>query len=172
MRNTLIINVFGTSHVKKSTICAYIFALLKMQGIETELCTEFGDEEYNQFYLAGRRSLKISNLYGKTDVIVNEYPVLCGCFDIDNKYLKSVIVNDFMYYANSNINILLRDAHVNNDYSEDEQKIINVLHLKDIESDYEEIPYFEIESTQDGANKVVELILKILNNLKNNEEQC
>ena len=191
MRNTIIVNLFGGPCMGKSTCAAYIFALLKMQGVEVELCTEWVKDKVfednkkvfnNQFYITGKQSWKISRLFGETDVIVNDCPILNGCVYTDKPYLKSAIVEEFMSYGSSNINIMLKRVHDYNEngrlQTEDEaieidKKLVDILHLKDIESDYEEIPYFEVESSQDGANQITELVLKILNNLKQEDtEQC
>ena len=42
---TIVINLFGAPGAGKSTGAAYIFALLKIAGIEAELVTEFAKDK-------------------------------------------------------------------------------------------------------------------------------
>lgn len=183
MKNTLIVNLFGGPGTGKSTCAAYIFAMLKMQGISVELCTEWvKDKVYeanlkvfnNQFYITGKQSFKISRLFGEVDVIVNDSPILTGAAFTDKKYLKYAIVEEFMSYGDNNLNIFLvrqheYDPNGRNESEEEarliDQKLLDTFQLKDIESDYDCIPYIEVDATQDGCNKITELILKVLNNL-------
>ena len=61
-KKTLVVNLFGAPGSGKSTAAAYIFALLKMAGINAELVTEFAKDKVweeakaafeNQQYLFG-----------------------------------------------------------------------------------------------------------------------
>lgn len=42
---TIVVNLFGAPGAGKSTGAAYIFALLKMAGVEAELVTEFAKDK-------------------------------------------------------------------------------------------------------------------------------
>ena len=75
----LIVNLFGVPGAGKSTGAAYIFAKLKMLGINAELITEFAKDKVwenntevfkNQAYLFGKQSYRISRCKDKVDVIV------------------------------------------------------------------------------------------------------
>ena len=182
-RQTLIINLFGSPGTGKSTCAAYIFAMLKMQGISCEYVSEFAKDKVweqnmkifdNQFYISGKQSWKIARVFGQVDVIVNDSPILTGAAFTEKKYLKYAIVEEFMSYGDNNLNILLvrqheYDPNGRNESEEEariiDQKLLDTFQLKDIESDYECIPYIEVDATQDGCNKITELILKVLNNL-------
>ena len=41
MKKTLVINLFGGPGVGKSTLCASVFAKLKIMGIDCEMATEY-----------------------------------------------------------------------------------------------------------------------------------
>lgn len=45
MSNTLVINLYGGPGSGKSTSAAYLFALMKMDGFDTELVTEFAKDK-------------------------------------------------------------------------------------------------------------------------------
>lgn len=176
MRNTIILNLFGGPGIGKSTAAAYIFAMLKMNGINCEICTEWVKDKVfednkkvfnNQLYITGKQSWKISRLFGETDVIINDSPILNGCVYTDKKYLKSAIVEEFMSYGDNNVNIMLTRIHDYNpngrlqneeEAREIDMKLYDILYLKDIESDYDSIPFIEVKSNQDGYDNIVSLI--------------
>ena len=186
-RQTLIVNLFGSPGTGKSTCAAYIFALLKMQGISCEYVSEFAKDKVweqnmkifeNQFYITGKQSWKIARVFGQVDVIVNDSPILTGAVFTNKKYLKYAIVEEFMSYGNNNLNILLQRQHeydptgrneTEEEAKEVDKRLLDMFQLKDIESDYECIPYVNIPATQDGCNTIVELILNVLKYIDGDE---
>ena len=85
----IVVNLFGAPGSGKSTGAAYIFAKLKLAGINAELVTEFAkDKVYeqsvapfkNQLYIAGQQSFRLSRLLGTCDVAVTDSPILLSCF--------------------------------------------------------------------------------------------
>ena len=112
---TVVVNLFGAPGAGKSTGAAYIFALLKMQGIDTELVTEFAKDKLwegnkavfeNQAYIFGKQSFKLSRCANKVDVIVTDSPLplsiqynqTANLSDNFNKYVLDV----FNSYDNLN----------------------------------------------------------------------
>lgn len=181
MKNTLIINLFGDAGVDKSTASAYIFAQLKMMGIDCVYINEFGKDkilEDNQLYITIKQSFKISKVFGEVDIIINDCPILMSVANVDEskKYLRSAIVEEFMSYGDNNLNILLKrvvdyDPNGRNQ-TEDEareidNKIKDLFSLTDIVSDYESIPYIEVDGSLEGCNQILELILKVMEYMKN-----
>ena len=61
---TIVVNLFGAPGAGKSTGAAYIFALLKMAGIEAELVTEFAKDKV----------IKLEK--GKSQIFTNFFPFL------------------------------------------------------------------------------------------------
>jgi adenylate kinase family enzyme len=186
MKNTIIINLFGGPGTGKSTCAAYLFSRLKMLGIDAEYVSEFAKDKVweqnkkvfnNQLYITGKQSFKISRCFGEVDVIINDSPILNGCAYTDRKYLKSAIVEEFMSYADNNVNFLLKRKKVYNpngrNQTEEEahkldKKILSILNLEEIKTEYDHIDYIEVDGNEDGFNKILYSICEILESIKEN----
>ena len=100
----VVINLFGGPGTGKSTGAAYIFALLKMRGVNAELVTEFAKDATweknftalsNQPYVFGKQVYRISRCIDKVDVVVTDSPILLSV--IYNKDKRSA--NTFRNYV-------------------------------------------------------------------------
>ena len=86
---TTIINFYGGPGTGKSTCAAYIFYLLKAEGLNTELVREYVKDwaweqrkisTYDQIYFLGKQIRRESMLYGKVDWIVSDSPVMMNLY--------------------------------------------------------------------------------------------
>lgn len=113
----IVVNLFGAPGSGKSTGAAYIFAQLKLAGVNAELVQEFAkDKVYeesakvfqNQVYILGKQSFRLSRLEGAVDVVVIDSPVLLSCYyhkaknSIDQGHFNAVVQNIHQSYDNLN----------------------------------------------------------------------
>lgn len=121
----IVVNLFGVPSAGKSTGAAYIFSKLKMNGINTELITEFAKDKVwekseevfnNQVYIFGKQSFKISRVKDKVDVIITDSPLPLSVFynndEVLGKPFNDLVMNVFNSYYNKNY-LLLRDKPYN-----------------------------------------------------------
>ena len=111
----LLINLFGAPGAGKSTGAAYVYALLKMAGINAELITEFAKDltwEHNskalanQVYVLGNQYHRITRCEDEVDVIITDSPLLlsdlyCKDEQIANT-LSQLTYNAFAKYDSLN----------------------------------------------------------------------
>lgn len=80
----VVVNLYGGPGSGKSTTAAHLFALLKQQGINTELITEYVKtwvwegrriQELDQYYLFAKQSRHERLKFPEVDVIVTDAPV-------------------------------------------------------------------------------------------------
>jgi hypothetical protein len=111
----IVINLFAPPGTGKSTGAAYIYAQLKLKGINAELITEFAKDKVweenkevfkNQAYIFGKQSFKMSRCKNKVDVIITDSPLLLSAFYNNDKVLgetfNQTVVNVFNSYTNMN----------------------------------------------------------------------
>ena len=81
----LVINLFGSPGVGKSTGAAYVFSKLKMMGINAELVTEYAKDKVweeahapfeNQLYMLAKQYFRMTRCENKVDVIITDSPLL------------------------------------------------------------------------------------------------
>ena len=72
-RKTIVCNLFGPPGAGKSTLAAYVFAKLKMMGVNCELVTEFAKDKVweknnealsNQIYIFAKQYYRMSRCTG------------------------------------------------------------------------------------------------------------
>lgn len=86
---TKLINLYGGPGTGKSTSAAYLFAKLKMLGVNAELVREAAKEwawagrpitPMDQFALTREQITREADLFGKVDVLVTDSPILLGAY--------------------------------------------------------------------------------------------
>lgn len=113
--NPVIISIYGQPGAGKSTISAYIFAKLKMLGVNCELVTEFAKDKVweenntalsNQIYIFAKQYYRIARCAGKVDVIITDSPLFLSPFynkdDAIDKPLKELVYAINSKYQNLN----------------------------------------------------------------------
>ena len=111
----LIVNLFGAPGAGKSTLAAYIFARLKMEGVNAELVTEFAKDKTwennqkalaNQVYVFGKQLYRITRCQDDLDVIVTDSPLLLSVIynhsDILGEDFNNLVYKVFSSYNNAN----------------------------------------------------------------------
>lgn len=172
MKKALVVNLFGVPGAGKNTGAAYVFANLKMHGINAELVTEFAKDKVweeneavfkNQAYLFGKQSFKISRCADKVDVIVTDSPLPLSIFYNNDPLLtenfNKSVMDVFNGYKNKNY-LLLRTKPYNPAgrlQTEEESDALKKPLVKLLEK--YNISYEESTGDIDGYNKIVDDVL-------------
>lgn len=178
MKNTLLVNLYAGPGAGKSTGAAYIFAKLKMAGIDCEYVSEYAKDrvwqddqfplKHCQLYVTGKQCLKITRLLGKVDVVVTDSPIAIGAMYTDEKPYQDVCLYEAKKYKNT-YNIFVNRFKKYNpngrNQTEDEAKEIDK-RIKDFLTT-NNIPFTEANGTEDGYNQIVKDIVDKLNKPKN-----
>ena len=114
-KQLICVNLSGAPSAGKSTLAAYVFAKLKMMGVNCELVTEFAKDKVweknnealsNQIYIFAKQYYRITRCAGKVDVVVTDSPLFLSPFynkdpDIDEP-LKNLVAKISAKYDNLN----------------------------------------------------------------------
>lgn len=91
-----IINLWGGPGSGKSTIASELFPLMKRDGFNCELVTEFAKElsyekRYDtlkdQLYILGRQNHRMVRLLDEVDYVITDSPILMNLAYVDDDYL-------------------------------------------------------------------------------------
>lgn len=102
--SAIVVNLFGAPGAWKSTGAAYIFSILKKNGINAELVTEFAKDKVweetkavfrNQTYIFGKQSFRLSRCADKVDVIITDSPLPLSIYYNNTANLKDSF-NDYV----------------------------------------------------------------------------
>lgn len=174
---TLVVNLYAGPGTGKSTTAAQLFALLKQDGVNCELVTEFakdltweGRTKALSFqpYVAGKQMYRIWRLIGEVDVIIVDSPImLCGHIygeiGVSDAFLQ--FVRDIHKSWNTYDVILQRNPQARpyntsgRNQTEDEaaaidHRIASMLHYHHIEHDRVEVDNYDTAAVliQSGIN--------------------
>ena len=116
---TKIINLYGSPSSGNSTTAAHLFALMKQNGAEVELVTEFAkelvwDERHSMFteqdYIFAKQNHKLRRLHNKVDFVITDSPLLLGIFHIPPEFPGASHFVEYVkatYDSYNNTNIFL-----------------------------------------------------------------
>ena len=109
----IIVNLIGAPGAGKSTGAAYVFAMLKMNGVNAEYVGEFAKDKVwegaqvalkHQEYIFGKQSFKQARCADCVDVVVTDSPLLLSIFY--NRFeslgdaFNQTVLNTFNSYDN------------------------------------------------------------------------
>ena len=168
----ILVNLYGVPGTGKSTGAAYIYSKLKLDGINCELVTEYAKDMvwdqnrkaiYNQSYIFGNQYYRISRLENEVDVVITDSPLLLSIIYNKDKRLGNELIQLVKSVSNSyenRVDILFKRVkqyrtvgRLHNEEQSD--KLYNEIKdlLDTVNPDYE-----VVEATQEGYEKVIEMI--------------
>lgn len=176
MKKPIVVNLFGGPGSGKSTGAAYIFSMLKMQGVNAELVTEFAKDKTwesnstalsNQAYIFGKQYYRISRCADQVDVVVTDSPLLLSAIYNSNPILgetfNQTVLDVFNSYDNMNyvLNRVKPYNPIGRNQTEEEsdeitKQIVSMLSDNDIAFQYK-------DGNSDGYDSIY---LEVLNEVK------
>lgn len=168
----LIVNLFGAPGAGKSTLAAYIFAKLKMAGVNAELVTEFAKDKTwennqkalaNQVYVFGKQLYRITRCQDDVDVIVTDSPLLLSVIynhsDILGEDFNNLVYKVFSSYNNANyfINRVKKYNPKGRSQTEEESDEIAV-EVKEMLNKYG-VDYTEADGILESADVIADTVL-------------
>ncbi len=106
-----IINLFGGPGAGKSTTAAGVFSLLKLDGVNCELVTEYAKDLVwedrhktleNQFYVSAKQHNRLWRIPETVDIVITDSPILLGILYSNDKLFKSMLIKKFSEFNNLN----------------------------------------------------------------------
>lgn len=171
MKSTLLVNLYAGPGAGKSTGAAYIFAKLKMAGVDCEYVSEYAKDrvwqedqfplQHCQLYVTGKQCLKITRLLGKVDVVVTDSPIAIGAMYTAEKPYQDVCIYEAKKYKNTYNLFLNRFKPYNQNgrnQTEEEAKEID-RKIKAFLTD-NNLEFKEINGTEEGYNAIVKDIIE------------
>lgn len=167
---TLVVNLYGGPGTGKSTTAAALFAILKQDGINAELVTEYAKDRVwddhhkcleDQLYILGKQYHRIHRLLNKVQVIVTDAPILLSAFYGENSaYPAFVPLVKQIYGGLNNMDIFLRRVKPYNPsgrmQTEDGAKEIDVK-LKEMLDKFD-VLYYEQDADREAAINLAGLV--------------
>lgn len=171
----LVLNFIGAPGAGKSTGAAYVFAMLKMQGINAELVSEYAKDKVweeafvaleHQEYIFGKQSFKIARCARAVDVVITDSPLLLSIyynkFPVLGDTFNQTVLNTFNSY-NNKVYFIERVKEYNpsgrTQTKEESNKISG--ELKMLLKKYN-IPFTCIKGELEGYDSIVEEVLQSL----------
>lgn len=119
MSKTRVINLIAAPCTGKSTIAAHLFALMKYEGFDVELVSEYHkdliyeerEETFkDELYTFAKQNHRLFRVNGKVDWVITDRPIILSTIygkksGIYNKSFNDIVLDEHHRY--DNINILL-----------------------------------------------------------------
>lgn len=171
----IVINLFAGPGCGKSTLASYIFYLLKKDGYNAELVTEYAkeltweenfDKLSDQLYVTSKQNRKLSRLKNKVDIVVTDCPLLLGIHYATPEYIgghfEPMVYSLFETYNNFNIFLeRVKPYHkVGRTQTEDEARNIDKSIKKIL--DEHNYKYITTEGSSVGIDKIYKDIVSLL----------
>jgi len=177
MDRKLVINLFGGPGSGKSTISAGVFSLLKLQGINCELITEFAKSLVwqestcgfeDRIYILGNQYHEMFVLKDKVDVIITDSPLLLNLLynEVSEAYIK-LTLELFNGFDNLNYYINRKKEYNEIGRMQTEDEAVNIDHKCKKMLNKNEIGHKQISGNFNGVNDIVNDVLKIQNKPNN-----
>ncbi len=171
---TICVNFFAGAGAGKSTMATTVHSLLKMHNINSDYTAEYAKD----LAWEGRLGLKLNDikifaeqhnrqfrLNSQVDCIISDSPLLLSAIyrRPTDPLLNALVLQEFKKYDNMNFFIERVKPYIHKGRRENAvgASIIDVKTLDMLKN--EQIPFETIEGTWEGANHVLELVLKKLN---------
>lgn len=169
----LVVNFYAGAGAGKSTIAVTGHGFSKMHGITSE----YTGEEAKDLAFEGRLELDIDDIQlfaeqrhrqwrlgGKVDVIFSDSPLLLSSiYRSDDTLLDALVLQEFNKYENMNFYVVRKKRYVKAGRRETKEEATKIDDKTRKFLDNHHIPYTVIEGTPEGANTVLEMVLKKLN---------
>ena len=166
-----IINFFGGPGIGKSKFAAGLFYYLKCRNISCELLHEYAKDlvyadrirSLNcQPYVFGKQLYQLETLFGQTDIIICDSPLLLSNIYTDDALFHEIVFEQFDKYRDFNRNYLLtrNGLYDTKGRKEDLEQAINIDAEIEVILNKFSIPYKRIggsaETLQNVLNEVLE----------------
>lgn len=174
----IVVCLCGAPGAGKSTLSAYIFARLKMLGVNCELVTEFAKDKVwenndvalaNQVYIFAKQYYRLSRCADKVDVIITDSPlVLTPLYNREEPAISNPLneLSLAVYNSFNNLTYFVNRVKKYNPVGRlqtEEQSNEKAQQLRDLLSRYN-IRYQNIDGDLISADVVVQDVLKFIEN--------
>ena len=169
-KEALIVNLFAGPGAGKSTLAAHAFSLLKYEGINCELVTEYAKtrvwkEDHNtlkdQIYVFAKQRHKLIYLKNKVDVVITDSPILLSLVYGDTSdSFKVVVIQEHLALRNLNIWVDRVKPYKTDGRNQNEDEALSIDNA--LKEQIPKIPdkLTHICSSMSGAEDLASLIIK------------
>lgn len=177
MKKTLIVNLYAGPGAGKSTAASYLFAKLKMIGVNAEYVTEYAkDATWEgameklrcQIYITGKQAYRIFRVCGKVDVVITDSPLALGSIYTDDTLLQQLCIKEGKKYEPYSLNLFIQrpPSYETSGRNQTHEEAIEIDGRIRTMLSANSIPYYEIKGTEAILNAVTTEISLLLKGIK------